>query len=246
MRRGQLGFWTRLAIAIVRPPTAVLTRRRWSGQQHIPPSGPVIIAVNHISHLDPFPLAHFIFAAGRVPRFLAKEAVFALPVGGRIVRGAGQIPVHRYSDRAEDALDSAAAALRRGECVVIYPEGSTTKDPAYWPMRARTGVARLALTTGATVVPVGQWGAQHIFGRDGKLHLLPPRLVQYAAGPPVDLARYPVGSELSGRVLREITEEIAGRIRVLVGGLRGETPPAGVFDPRILVAVLEPDARRSA
>lgn len=120
MHRGTLGFWTRLAIAIVKPPTVLLTRRRWKGQQPIP-------------------------AAGRIPRFQAKGEVFTLPILGRIVRGAGQIPVHRNFEQAGDALVDAAAALQRGECVGIYPEGTTTRDPAYWPMRARTGVARLAL-----------------------------------------------------------------------------------------------------
>lgn len=247
MRRGKMGFWFRLAVLIVKPWATVLTRRRWSGQEHIPTSGPVIVAVNHISYVDPFLVAHFVYEAGRLPRFLAKVAVFDLPVGGRILRGAGQIPVHRYSADADAALSSAAAALRAGECVVIYPEGTVTQDPAYWPMHFRTGVARLAFLTGAPVVPVGQWGAQHIFGRDRRLHLLPPRVIEFRAGPPMDLSSYALRSDAGGRALREATDLVLREIRQLVGRLREETPPAGVFDPRTPLAVDDDDQhQRSA
>lgn len=243
MRRARLGFWTRLAIAIVKPPTTLLTRSRWAGQERIPSFGPVIIAINHISYLDPFPLAHFRYAGGRIPRFLAKQEFSTLPVGGRIVRGAWQIPVPRSSERAEDALGAAAAALGRGECAVSHPQGCTTTDPAYWPMRAGTGLARLALLTATPVVPAGQWGAQRILGRDGRPHLLPPRVVAFSAGPPIDRSQHPAGGEHSGWVLHEVTDLIAARIRGLVHGLRAETPPATAFDPRRLLPVVDPVRR---
>lgn len=149
MRRGRLGFWYRLAVCLIKPAMRVLTRRDWRGQQHIPPAGGVIIAANH-----------YVYDAGRPPCFLAKIELFRLrwPLG-RIFRDAGQIPVYRNSANAADALRDAVAAIRRGEAVVIYPEGTVTRDPQLWPMVARTGVARLAMATGALVVPVAQWSA---------------------------------------------------------------------------------------
>jgi 1-acyl-sn-glycerol-3-phosphate acyltransferase len=178
VRRGRLGFWYRLAVCLIKPAMLVLTRRDWRGQQHIPPAGGVIIAANHVSYADPFTFAHYVYDAGRPPCFPAKIELFRLrwPLG-RIVRGAGQIPVYRNSANAADALRDAVAAIRRGEAVVIYPEGTVTRDPQLWPMVARTGVARLAMATGALVVPVAQWGPQRMYSRAHGLHLSPAAAV---------------------------------------------------------------------
>jgi 1-acyl-sn-glycerol-3-phosphate acyltransferase len=190
-------------------------------------------------------IARFLYDAGRIPRFMAKIEVFRIPVLGRLIRRCGQIPVYRYSENAVAALHDAVAALERGECVVIYPEGTVTKDPSYWPMRARTGVARLALTTGAPVVPVAQWGAQYLLGRDMKPHLFPRKVVSFAAGPPVDLSAY-AGASQSAAVLREATDHIMGHIRELCAELREQPAPAVVFDPRTIAAVADDDELRSA
>lgn len=230
MRR-RIGFWYRLAICIIKPLLITFTRPRRLGQDNIPQSGGVIVAVNHISYADPFVFAHFIYESGRLARFLAKVEVFELPWPlGRIVRGAGQIPVHRNTPDAADALRDAVAALEAGECLAIYPEGTVTKAPDYWPMEARTGVARLALATGVPVIPVGQWGAQAVFGRDHRPHLLRRQRTVVRAGPPVDLSAY-AGREPTAEVLREVTDLIMARIRELVGELRGESPPAQVYVP---------------
>lgn len=231
MRRGKLGFWLRLAVIVLKPPLTVFLKRRWAGREHIPPTGGVLVVVNHISWVDPLAAAHFVYDAGRSPRFLAKQKLFQLPLVGQVLAGAGQIPVQRYSESAAKALGPATAALRRGECVVIYPEGTVTRDPAYWPMRAHTGVARLAVETGVPVVPVGQWGAQRVMGRDKVPHLLPRRTVWLKAGPPVDLSAY-AGRELSAPQLREVTDLVMGRVAGLVAELRGEPAPAEFFDPR--------------
>lgn len=230
MRRRRLGFWLRFCVVVIKPPVLALTRRRFAGQDSIPATGPVILAVNHISYVDPFPLALFVYDGGRVPRFLVKAEVFRLPLAGRILRGTKQIPVERGTATAGDALGAAAEALRRGECVVIYPEGTVTRDPAYWPMLGRTGVARLALETGAPVLPVAQWGAQHILGRSRRLRLLPRRTITIRTGRPVGL-RVPPG-QVSLPDLREITGTVLREITLLVADIRGETPPARPFDPR--------------
>ena len=81
---------------------------------------------------------------------------------GGFLRAAGQIPVERLSANAAGAYDAAVAAVRAGECVVVYPEGTLTRDPDLWPMVGKSGAARIALETGCPVIPVGQWGAHDL------------------------------------------------------------------------------------
>ena len=229
MRR-RIGFWYRLAIVVIKPLLLLLTRREWRGREHVPQQGGVIVAVNHISHVDPFTLAHFLYETGRLPRYLAKSELWNVRFVKRVMAGAGQIPVYRRTSDASLALRDAVAALERGECVVVYPEGTTTKDPAYWPMVPKTGVARLALLSGAPVLPMAQWGVQEIFGQDRKLHLLPRHTVKVAAAAPVSLDAFR-DQPLSGEVLHAATDAVMTEVRRLVGELRGETPPTTVFDP---------------
>jgi 1-acyl-sn-glycerol-3-phosphate acyltransferase len=243
-RRPRRGFWYGFAISIVQPILLAFTRRRWTGAENIPPEGGFIIAANHISHVDPFTLAHFLYDNGCLPRYLAKSELWKIFFVKRVMAGAKQIPVYRRTSDAGLALRDAVTALESGECVVVYPEGSTTKDPAYWPMKARTGVARLALMSGAPVIPLAQWGPQEIFGQDRKFHLLRRHTIAVAAGPPVDLSAY-AGKDLTTETLRAATEQIMMEVRRLVGELRGEVPPAAVFDPRVGDAPLAGE-RRSA
>lgn len=231
MRRGRMGFWYRLAILVIQPLLYIFTKRDWRGRENVPREGGIIVAVNHISHVDPFTLAHYLYRTHRLPRFLAKSELWSTPFVKWVVAGAGQIPVHRRTTDAALALKDAVAAIEGGECLVVYPEGTTTKDPAYWPMVPKTGVARLALTTGAPVVPLAQWGAQEIFGQDRKLHLLPRKTVHMVAGPPVDLSAY-ADQPMSAEVLRAATDTIMSEVRRLVGELRGQQPPSVAFDPR--------------
>ena len=152
------------------------------------PTGPVLLVLNHISILDPLACARLVWDNGRVPHFLAKESVFRGP-GGPLLRGAGQIPVARFTADAHEALHAAEADLAAGNVVVIYPEGSVTRDPDWWPMEARTGVARLALTTDAVVLPVAQWGPQRVHDYHAKkLHLRLRTPADYLVGEPVDLS----------------------------------------------------------
>ena len=238
--------WYRLAVVIIRPLLWLLFRADLRGREHLPRDGGVILAANHISLADPFVVALFVHTAKRRPRFMAKHSVFRIPVAGRIVRGAKQIPVYRNTADAGAALRAAVDAIEAGECVVIYPEGTTTKDPDYWPMVAKTGVARLALATGAPVVPLGQWGVQHFLGRDGKPKPFPRKRILAKAGPPVDLSEWD-GAEPTAEVLRAMTGKVMGEVAALVGELRGETPPAAPFvPPRRLEPVRDDETRRSA
>jgi 1-acyl-sn-glycerol-3-phosphate acyltransferase len=155
---------------------------------------------------------------------------------GTLLRSAGQIPVARFSSDAHTALDAARADLDAGNVIVIYPEGSVTRDPDWWPMQARTGVARLALTTDAVVLPVAQWGPQrvHDYHRK-KFHLRLRVPADYLVGEPVDLsaerARIREGAPLSAALSRETTDLIMTRVRDQLAELRQEPAPL-TFHPR--------------
>jgi 1-acyl-sn-glycerol-3-phosphate acyltransferase len=238
--------WFRLAVMIILPVMTVLFRRDFRGTEHVPRDRGCILAVNHISYADPFAVALFVYkGCGRRPRFMAKHTLFELPLAGRIVRGAMQIPVYRNTADAGDALRAAVDAVNAGECVVIYPEATVTKDPAQWPMAAKTGVARLALATGAPVIPVGQWGANAFLGKDKKPHPFPRKLLHLWARPPVDLSAWQ-GAEPTVEVLRAVTAKVMGEVAGIVGEIRDEEPPATPYVPGRAAPSAAGETRRTA
>jgi 1-acyl-sn-glycerol-3-phosphate acyltransferase len=226
------GFWIRFCVVLIYPLVGLLFRVRFRNLDRMPDpaGGGVIIAINHVSQIDTLVMARCVWQSGRVPRFMIKATVFGWPVVGAIVRGAGQIPVNRGTTNAAESLHAAAEALRRGEAVVIYPEGTTTKDPDNWPMAAKTGIARLVLLSPDTpVVPIGQWGAQ--YRRKFELSRLFRRRVALASlGKPLDMTAHR-DTEASAESLRAITDTIMTAVRDEVAGLRGETAPAAFFTP---------------
>lgn len=228
-RRGlAFGF----CVLVAEPLLVGLTRRRWSGGEHIPAHGGCVVAANHISHVDPFTCAHFVYGYGRIVRFLTKAEVFELPVLGRIVRSAGQIPVYRLTTDASRSFVAAVRAVSSGQCVVVYPEGTITRQPELWPMTGRTGAARIALSADVPVIPVAQWGAHRILAPYARRpRLFPRRTITMAAGPPVDLSDL-VGEPLTVEVLREATRRIMDDVTELLEGIRGEQAPVQRFDPR--------------
>jgi 1-acyl-sn-glycerol-3-phosphate acyltransferase len=162
---------------------------------------------------------------------MIKSAVFEVKVLGPIMYKLGQLPVYRGRGDAGLVLKQAEQALAAGACVVVYPEGTASRDPDLWPMVGKTGAARLALTTGAPVIPVAHWGAQDIlpYGTK-KVHLFPRKTVRMAAGPPVDLSAYK-GQRLGASTLRAATADIMADITALLAKIRQETPPAVPWDP---------------
>src|SRR4051794_8732759 len=227
------GMW--VCIATVYPVASLLFRLRYRHGERIPPSGPVLVVANHVSILDPIACARLVFDNGRIPHFLAKESLFR-GVVGTILRAAGQIPVARYTSHAQGSVSAAQADLAAGNVIIIYPEGSVTRDPDWWPMESRTGVARLALTTDALVVPVAQWGPQRLPDYHPKKP--PPRLrapADYLVGEPIDLsalrAEVRAGRPLGADLLRETTDLIMSRVRNQLAELRGEPAPTA-FHPR--------------
>jgi 1-acyl-sn-glycerol-3-phosphate acyltransferase len=212
-------------------PIKSIMKRDWHGHEHIPRSGAVIVAANHLSYADWAAMALFVHEAGRYPAFLIKSPAFNVKVIGPFLRAAGQFPVNRGAADAALVLNDAERGLAHGECLIFYPEGTATRDPALWPMVAKTGVARLALGTGVPVVPVAQWGTQDIlpYGTK-KLSVIPRHTVTMLAGPPVDLSAYD-GEPLSRDVLRAATATIMADITGLLARLRGETAPQSPYDP---------------
>ncbi len=226
------GWAWALAVGIVKPILLAITRRRWLDGEKIPATGGCVIVGNHLSHLDPLTFAHMLYDHGRLPRYLGKAEVFEFPVVGAIVRSAGQIPVSRLSADAAQSFDAAVEAVQRGECVVVYPEGTITREPDLWPMTGKTGAARIALATGCAVIPVAQWGVQDILAPYAKrVHVFPRRLITMKAGDPVDLSEY-VGQPLTADVLRAATTRIMDDLTSLLEEIRGEKAPAERFDAR--------------
>jgi 1-acyl-sn-glycerol-3-phosphate acyltransferase len=226
--------WRGVSKIILRPTIRALMKFDWQGHEHFfPPGQGMIVAANHLSYADVLALALFCDRAGRYPVYLAKSTLFNIKVLGPIIAKLGQLPVYRGQADAALVLRDAEQGVRDGACVVFYPEGTVTRDPEMWPMQAKTGVARLALATGAPVVPVGHWGAQYILPYGStKPHVIPRKTVHMIAGPPVDLSEF-AGMPLDTPTLRAATDKIMTEVAALVGKLRGEVPPAEPFHPAV-------------
>ncbi len=233
MAKEKVGFWAGLAAVIFHPITRLAARREALGLEHLPASGPALLVCNHISYLDPVYTAVFVHLAGRVPRFLAKDSLWRVPVLRGILTGSGQIPVSRTSTDAGRSLSAAAGALADGKVVVIYPEGTITRDPDTWPMASHTGVARLALSSSAPVVPAVHWGTHRVYDHyRRRFRPLPRKQVVLRAGPPVDLTGYRerlAGSGMDAALLREVTDYIMGAVRDVLAEVRGEPAPASFY-----------------
>jgi 1-acyl-sn-glycerol-3-phosphate acyltransferase len=194
--------------------------------EHIPSEGGCVIVANHLSHSDPVPISDFIDSAGRRPRFLGKVQLFDTPVLGSLLHSAGQIPVQRESAQAGAALAAAVDGVRQGHCVVIYPEGTLTRDAKLWPMVGKTGAARVWWETRCPVIPVAQWGPQDLLAPYAKVPTIWPRpVMRVKAGPALDL------TTTSPPDFRALTAAIMGAITALLGELRGQAPPESTFDP---------------
>ena len=238
------GAWRNVSKIILRPGIRMMMRLDWSGQEHIPATGPTILAANHLSYMDIFAISLFADSARRYPVFLAKSSLFSIPVIGTIISKLGQLPVYRgQADAALVLKQAAELAAKNDACVIFYPEATVTRDPEQWPMVSKTGVARLALESNIPVVPVAHWGAQRILPY-GKFvpKLLPRKTVRVVAGPPVDLSEF-AGQPLSNRVLRAATDKIMTEVTALLGGLRGLTPPAEFYHPAVARRKLRQDLR---
>lgn len=228
-RRG--GFWYWFGLIPLETFTHLATTSDYRGLDRLPATGGLVLATNHISHIDPVTIALFVNRQGRLPRFLAKDSLFTAPLVRSVLRATGQVPVYRGSADAGRAYTDAVAAVADGDVVVVYPEGTVTRDRRLWPMTGKTGAARIALTAGVPVVPVAHWGSQALLPPYVRLiRPFPRKRVTVLVGDPVDLddLRSP---PVTAEVLREGTDRIMGAIAELLGELRGEPVPDSQVHP---------------
>lgn len=225
-RRWRLGWGFRFAVVVLWPMLMLFTKRDWAGTEILEAEpGGIVVATNHLSWFDPLSVSLLLWNSDRPPRFLAKESVFSVPFVGAVIRSAGQIPVYRETTEAVAAVRDAVAAIDRGECVVVYPEGTITRDPDLWPMEGKTGAARISLATGCPVIPIAQWGPQLVIGPYRReFRLLPRKTMQLRVGPPVDLDDLR-GLPLDTVTLRIATERIIAAITGLLEEIRGTSAP---------------------
>ncbi len=233
LRREHGGGWVWFAAAFFYPLCTLLAKRINKGTERMPARGPVILVMNHISHLDPIYDAVFVHKLRRTPRFLAKASLWDKPLVKQVMSGTEQIPVYRGSLQARDSLKHANDALAKGYVVVVYPEGTITRDPAGWPMSSRTGIGWLALDNldkDVLVLPAARWGTLSMLDVYKKKFRLVPRgaTISTSIGEPVDLSKFrdrPVTNQLA----REVTDLLMHRVAELLGEIRGEAPPAEFY-----------------
>lgn len=216
---------TVLGRAVVAPLARLLWRPQVVGRKNVPKRGPVILASNHLSFIDSPTIT---LLAPRKVSFLAKQeyftgAGFRGAVSRAFFSGIGAIGVERGAGAAaQQALDLGLARLEAGEAFAIYPEGTRSLDGRLY--KGRTGVAWLALTSGAPVVPVALTGTEHVQPVGSRM----PRLarVRIEFGEPMDLSGF--GAASSGRARRQATDAVTAAIQALSGqesaGVYNEPP----------------------
>jgi 1-acyl-sn-glycerol-3-phosphate acyltransferase len=214
--------WYRFAVTALRPPVSLWFNWHFEGLENVPREGPLLVACNHISYFDPLAHGLMMLKAGRRPRFFAKQELYGNWLLRNVLEGAKQIKVERGSGSATP-VQSAVAALKRGEAVMIYPESTITRNPDHTPMQGKTGVARLTLATEVPVLPVAVWGSQAVWQREGKGSLAFGRPIWLKAGPPLDFSEYE-GQQDDSEVLRTITGTVMDELTQLVNDLRARYP----------------------
>jgi 1-acyl-sn-glycerol-3-phosphate acyltransferase len=223
-----MGSAWRFVWCVLYYPVSALFKVRYRNIDRVPQQGGMIIVTNHVSHVDPFLVSKFILDAARTPRFLAKDAIFDVPVVGAAMRWMGHIPVKRGTTDAAQSLAGAVDYLRGGGVIVLHPEGTVTRDPGGWPMAGKTGAARLAtLVPEVPVIPIAQWGVQEqvdLYKKKVKLVPRPKHVI--SVGEPIDLSKWH-GVDVTPAVLHEISDVIMRRLREDVAELRGLPAPTG-------------------
>lgn len=229
-KRSGPGPWWRLAQIVILPLFNAFVTMRIKPGSTLPTDGPFIVAPNHYSEIDPVVMGVAIWKLGRTPRFLAKASLFRIPVLGFYLRKTGQIPVEREA-RGNSAIDAAHQLMNSGQGVIVYPEGTLTRQPELWPMRGKSGAIRMALETGIPLYPAAHWGTQNLMGRYGKKITVRPRpVIDVVIGEPMDLSKYQ-GKTATKELLDKATDDLMRQIQTLVSELRGEPAPKKIFQP---------------
>ena len=227
--------WTR---PLLRPElVAPGVKFTFDGIEHIPSKGPALVVFNHRSYFDPTVMGLVVAKAGRSIRGLGKKEVFDVPLAGRFLKAMGGIRVERASGSDEPLLH-AAKALQGGELVMMAPQGTIPRGPAFFDpeLKGRWGAARLAAMTGAPVIPVGLWGTEKVWPRSArlpKLSLGRPR-VSATVGPPVELGGDDPDADTAA-IMAAIVDLLPDEARVhrtpTEDELRATFPPGYTGDP---------------
>ncbi len=227
------GPWWRLAQVVILPLFSAFVTMTIRPGSSIPQSGPFIVAPNHYSEIDPIVMGVAVWKMGRTPRFLAKASLFRIPVLGFYLRKTGQIPVERDAG-GSSAIDAAHRLMESGQGVIVYPEGTLTREPDLWPMRGKSGAVRIALEANIPLYPAAHWGTQQLMPRYGKKISVRPRpRIEVVVGDPIDLSRYQ-GKPVTKELVEKLTNELMLEIQKLVAELRGEKAPKSIFQPGVI------------
>lgn len=228
-------FWVLASLVI--PIWSLMVQYRYTPQSRVPQSGPFILAPNHYSEIDPIVMGVTTWHMGRLPRFMAKASLFKVPVLKQLLKWSEQIPVDRAGvnrsndSQRESAISAAGELIKRDAAIVVYPEGSLTRDPDLWPMRGKSGAVRLALEGGIPIYPVAHWGTHHLMPRYGKkIKPFPRKRITVAIGGPLDLSEFE-GKTIDQKTVTAATDKLMNAIAQLLGELRGEDPPKERWNP---------------
>ncbi len=184
-----------------------------SGLEHVPRSGGVVLASNHIGYLD------FIFAGlapweacRRFTRFMAKEVVFENKISGPLMRGMHHIPVDREAGSASFRL--ALRALKDGEIIGLFPEATTSRS--YTVKEIKSGAVRMAATASAPLLPVALWGTHKLWAKGRRLTFARGTTIQIMVGEPIIIGKR---DDLDAR-----TEQLRTTLQEMVSQLQAEHP----------------------
>ena len=180
---------------------------RWqittSGTEHIPLRGPAVLATNHVGYLDFVFVGYAARERKRLVRFMAKQEVFEHKIAGPLLRGMKHIPADRYG-KTEMAVSHSVAALRQGEIVGMFPEGTISRS--FVPSVAKTGAARIAMEGGAPLIPGAVWGTQRILTKGRPKNFQRKLAITVDFGPAVDYDPEESPKDVTDRLMKSISE----------------------------------------
>jgi 1-acyl-sn-glycerol-3-phosphate acyltransferase len=192
-------------------------RKDVAGFERIPSEGPAILIFNHVAYLDALAALYVADRARRRARFLAKRELFDDPRLSWLLRGTKMIPVARGTAAAGAALDQALVALRSGEIVALFPEGSAAVATRHIVRPLKSGAARLALDSGVQVIPCALWGTQNVWPKQARKNWRPGHLIAGRVGEPL----WPSGDAHSVEDVRRVSEELRGALQRMVDEVVG-------------------------